>query len=157
MTEIKNVPIKLLVLLERNPRRISKEQMKKLCESLRSDPDFLNNRPVLVHEKDGDLIVYAGNQRVRAAKSLGWKQIPCIVESGLSDTIIQKRIISDNKTFGEFDYDLLSADYDVDLLISQGFTPIELDYHPPSLDDDEEVKEESEKKCKMCPNCGEEI
>lgn len=152
MTLIKNVLIDSLTLLDRNPRRITKEQMKKLCESLKSDPDFLNNRPVLVHEKDGDLIVYAGNQRVRAAKSLGWKQIPCIVEKGLSETIIQKRVISDNKTFGEFDYDLLAAEWDTDLLISEGFTPKELNYEPIALD-----KEEKPKKCKTCPNCGEEL
>src|SRR5436190_19736655 len=107
MIEIKNNPIKSLKLLERNPRKITKNAMDKLCKSLSDDPSFFTNRPCLVHEKDGVLEVYAGNQRVRAATKLKWKEVPCIVESGLSDEVIKSRVIKDNKTYGEFDYDIL--------------------------------------------------
>ncbi len=113
--------IKDLTLLERNPRKITKDQMEKLCKSIKNDPDFLNSRPVLVHESEGLFKVYAGNQRVKAAKKIGWKTIPCIVESGLSDEIIKQRILKDNKTFGEFDYDMLANEWDVDMLLECGF------------------------------------
>ncbi len=123
---IQELYIRDLTLLERNPRRITKDQMEKLCKSLKSDPDFLQNRPVLVHEKDGQFNVYAGNQRVKAAKKLGWKTIPCIVESGLSEERIKERVLKDNKTFGEFDFDILANEWDVDMLLECGFNVDEL-------------------------------
>lgn len=126
MVEIVQINISELKLLEKNPRKISKDQMEKLCESLKNDPDFFFNRPCLVHEKDGVLEVYAGNQRVRAAKKLKWKKVPCILEKGLSEDILNERIIKDNKTYGEFDYEMLANEWDVDLLLDAGFTPEEL-------------------------------
>jgi DNA modification methylase len=126
MHEIKKVPISKLSLLERNPRKISGDQMQKLVESLQSDPDFFNNRPCLVNEKDGKLIVYAGNQRIRAAKKLKWKEVPCIVEQNLDDELMKDRIVKDNKTYGEFDYDILANEFDLDKLIAAGFTHEEL-------------------------------
>ena len=50
MKEIKYIDIKSLKLLERNPRKITKDAMTKLCESLIKDPNFLESRPVLVYE-----------------------------------------------------------------------------------------------------------
>ena len=97
---IENIKIKDLFLLERNPRKISKSQMVKLQESLIKDPGFLDSRPVLVNRRDGANIVYGGNQRVRAAKSLKWKEIPCSVEIDLSDELMASRVIKDNQTYG---------------------------------------------------------
>lgn len=123
---IVQVPIKDLTLLERNPRKITKDQMEKLCKSIKSDPDFLYNRPVLVNDKEGKLTVYAGNQRVRAAQKLKWKEIPCIIEKNISEEIIKERIIKDNKTYGEFDFDILANEWDTDLLLDAGFSADEL-------------------------------
>lgn len=138
MIEIKKFPIKSLTLLERNPRKITKEQMSKLCESLKSDPEFFNNRPCLINKKGEKFEVYAGNQRVRAAKSLGWKEVPCIIEYDLEESVIKDRIVKDNKTYGEFDYDILAADYEIEHLLEAGFTPEELDYDIQDLGSTEE-------------------
>lgn len=126
LVEIVHLNISDLKLLKNNPRKISKDQMDKLCESLKNDPDFFINRPCLVNEKDDVLEVYAGNQRVRAAKKLKWKKVPCIIEKDLSEHIVKERIIKDNKTYGEFDYEILANEWDVDLLLDAGFTPEEL-------------------------------
>jgi len=145
MKEIKNVDIKSLKLLERNPRKITKEAMTKLCDSLIKDPNFLQSRPVLVNDKDGCLQVYAGNQRVQAAKKLKWKQIPCIIEKDLSDEMVKDRVVKDNQTFGVFDYDILAADYEIEDLLAAGFTPEQLEYDVQDLgeteEDDSEVLE----------------
>lgn len=124
MTE--NFPIKNLTLLERNPRKITKDQMDKLCKSITDDPAFLQNRPVLVNHTDGKHIVYAGNQRVRAAKILKMKDIPCIVENDLDPELVRQRVIKDNKTYGEFDFDILANEWDMDLLLDAGFGTEEL-------------------------------
>ena len=100
--------------------------MQKLCESLTDDPDFLQKRPVLVNLVDSKYNVYGGNQRVRAAKQLGWKTIPCDVDENLSEKLMKDRVIKDNKTFGDFDYDLLANEYEIPDLLKAGFTPNEL-------------------------------
>jgi DNA modification methylase len=145
MTEIVNVKISKLKLLEKNPRKIDKIQFEKLCKSLQDDPAFLNNRPVLVNEQDGKLEVYAGNQRVRAAKKLGWKEVPCIVEKNLSDEIVKARTIKDNKTYGEFDFDILANDFEMEMLFDAGFTASDFDLNEKSVEQIEgECEEDGE-------------
>ncbi len=158
---IKLVPISQLTLLEKNPRKITKEQMDKLCKSIKDDPDFLFSRPVLVnHIVDSNkMVVYAGNQRIRAAKKLNWITIPCIVEENLPEDIIKDRIVKDNVTYGEFDYDILANEYDINDLIDAGLTEKELGVVLDSMKDiaediESDEKEEDEPKSNMCPSCG---
>jgi ParB-like chromosome segregation protein Spo0J len=154
--DIQMVEIKKLNLLEKNPRKISKDELDKLCDSLIKDPGFLNSRPVLVNQIEVVLNVYAGNQRVQAAKKLKWKEIPCIIEKDLSDELIKQRILKDNKHAGVFDYDLLANEYDIETLIECGFTPEELHLN---LTEEIESKEKKEEKVtnQLCPNCGHEF
>jgi ParB-like chromosome segregation protein Spo0J len=149
---IQNVPIDDLHLLERNPRTITEKQFKKLCKSLQTDPDFLQCRPILVNRVNDTLTIYAGNQRYRAAKYLNWTHVPCIIEDNLCPNIIKERIIKDNKSTGEFDFDILSSDYDVDELLDLGFTEFELGL---DISSPHENIPKKDKKKKTCPNCGE--
>lgn len=130
-----------LTLLEKNPRKISKEQMQKLCKSIEEDPDFFINRPCLVNDKNGVKTVYAGNQRVRAARRLKIKSVPCIVDNDLSDDIMKQRIIKDNKTYGEFDFEVLIAEYDTEMLLDAGFS-----YEDLAVKEVEEIINEDEEK-----------
>jgi len=144
-----------LILAEENPRTISKDEMDKLCKSMREDPDFINCRPILVNKnKDKKLIVYAGNQRVRAAKILGWKKIPCILEFDLSDEKMKIRMILDNRHNGQWDYDLLAGNFEIEMLLDLGFDPKDLDI---GIDLIETNETEKKKKEKVCPNCGHEF
>lgn len=114
------------------------------------DPEFLSRRPILVtQDENGVKTVYAGNQRLRAAKKLGWKEIPCIVDICLSEEEIKRRIVLDNLHHGEFDYDILAADYEPLDLLELGFTESQLNYW---VDKEPDEKEEKAKKC--CPHCG---
>ena len=146
---IELIPIADLTLLDKNPRKITSEQMDKLVASLKNDPEFFNLRPCLVNKIGDKLTVYAGNQRVRAAKKLKWKSVPCIVSTDLDIKIIKERTIKDNKTYGEFDFDLLANEWDVDLLYESGFSMDELDISI-ELPKDEQEEEEPHK----CPSCG---
>ena len=119
--EILSIPISSLNILKNNPRKISKEQFQKLCASLKKDPEFFKNRPCLVNKTDKGLEVYAGNQRIQAAKKLGWKEVPVIIEEGLSEEINKDRIINDNKHYGEFDFYMLANEWEIDTLIDAGF------------------------------------
>jgi ParB-like chromosome segregation protein Spo0J len=151
---IESIPLKNLTLLERNPRKITKEQMAKLCKSIEDDPAFLRNRPVLVNCVEGKNIVYAGNQRVRAAKQLKLKEIPCIIEKDLPEELVRKRIVLDNKTYGEWDWDILANEFDVDVLLDCGFEASDLIGPVQEIDADDIDKEKSkDKAAKTCPHC----
>lgn len=126
MQTIVKIPIKNLTLLEKNPRTITSEQMSKLEKSLTDDPTFIERRPILVNFKDDKHIVYAGNQRVRAAKKLKWKEIACIVDENLDDEVMKDRVIKDNRTYGSFDFEMLANEFDIEKLLDAGFTPEEL-------------------------------
>ncbi len=154
MNEIQKVSISKLKLLENNPRKITKEKFEELCKSLDDDPDFLWKRPCLVNQEGSKLIVYAGNQRVRAAKKLGWKEIPCIIDQKISKELMHKRTIRDNKASGDWDYDILANEWDYDILCEAGFTAEEL---TGSVIEDAGSDEEEKKKTSTCPNCGHEF
>lgn len=157
----RTVAISDLVLLERNPRKITGDQMKKLCDSLEKDPDFFKLRPVLVHEVDGIYNVYAGNQRVRAAQKLKWKDVPCIVEENLSEELIKDRVIKDNMHMGEWIWDMLANEFEIESLYEAGFTEQSLLGHTEFKGivqvEEKEEKEPKGKVAKMCPQCGHEF
>lgn len=153
LIQITHIPISKLTLYENNPRKIDKQQFQKLCENIKRDPNFFTNRPCLVnHICDATkMIVYAGNQRVRAAKKLGWKEVPCIVENDLDEELIKDRVILDNVHHGKYDDDILANVFDPIKLIELGF---EESYFSGW---EEEDKPKGEKKKKCCPNCGHEF
>lgn len=151
------IDLRKLKLLERNPRKITKTQMEKLKQKLMAKPEFLQKRPVLVNVVDDVYQVYAGNQRVRAARKLGWKQIPCSVSFNMTDEEMKEEVIMDNAHFGEDDYEILANDYDVDLLLSCGFTEAQLHLDLPAPVEELDSQEEREEKVKYCPHCNGEL
>lgn len=156
---IEYIDISKLELLENNPRRITKDQFDKLMKSLKEDPDFFKLRPCLVNKVGDTLTVYAGNQRLRAALKLKWELVPCIVEENISESRMKARIIKDNVSMGEFDWDIVHSDFDIDLLLDSGLTNEELtgdygDLKDQITDPSDKPVEGKEKKIKECPSCG---
>lgn len=149
--EVVLVDIAELNLLDRNPRTITKAEMQKLCNSIKKDPTFMQRRPVLVNSSGGKYTVYAGNQRVRACHALKWDKVPCIIDVDLDETIMKDRIIADNSSNGDWDFDILAADYEVENLLEY-FDEKELIEELPM--DIEEKKDERKKKMHLCPECG---
>lgn len=103
MKEIIYREVKELTLLEDNPRKISDEQMEKLKESIGKNPDYFECRPVILSDRTGELVVIAGNQRVKAATAIGMKAVPTILLSGLTEEREKEIIIRDNVNNGEWD------------------------------------------------------
>ena len=75
----------------RNARTHSRKQVKQIAASIER---FGFTNPVLVSD-DGEII--AGHGRVEAAKSLGWKAVPTIALSHLSETERRAYVLADNK------------------------------------------------------------
>lgn len=119
MKEIIYRRVEELTLLEDNPRKISVEQMERLKESIDKNPDYFECRPVILSDRTGELVVIAGNQRVKAATAIGLKAVPTILLSGLTEEREKEIIIRDNVNNGEWDEELL-AEWDAALLDDLG-------------------------------------
>ena len=74
-----------------NARTHSKKQIKQIAASI---VRFGFTNPVLISD-DGEII--AGHGRVEAAKSLGWKAVPTLALSHLSETERRAYVLADNK------------------------------------------------------------
>ena len=102
---IGKISIEKLSLWEKNPRTIKDKRFKELCKSLKDDPSFMELRPILA-TKEGR--IYAGNMRYRAAKELGWTEVPAIL-TDIDEKLANERAIKDNNQFGEWNNDELAT------------------------------------------------
>lgn len=101
-----------LVKLENNPRTITQEQLQKLKESIQSNPDYFEARPIILSDRTGKLVIIAGNQRYDACVQLGIREVPTVLIPNLTEEREREIIIRDNVSSGEWDMArLLEWDY----------------------------------------------
>lgn len=107
--------------LPRNPRQIKDEKYKLLKKSIEDDPEMLELRELLVYPHNSKFVVIGGNMRLKVLRELGVAECPCKVIP--AETPVEKLrayTIKDNNSFGEYDYDLLGNDWEVDELLDYG-------------------------------------
>lgn len=103
--------------LPANPRVIRDEKFQKLVKSIQDDPEMLELRELIVVPSGKIFVVIAGNMRLRAMESLGYKEAPCKVLD--ADTPVEKLkayTIKDNVGLGEHDWEQLANEWDADRL-----------------------------------------
>jgi ParB-like chromosome segregation protein Spo0J len=103
-----------------NPRIIKDEKFKKLCESIKALPKMMELRPIVVDE---NFIVQGGNMRLKALNELGYKEIPetwVKQAKDFTEEELKEFIIKDNVGFGEWDWDDLANNWDVEKLEEWG-------------------------------------
>ena len=124
MKEIKNIvkyrAISEIKELPNNPRTISKEDFDRLKDSIIDNPEYFEGRPLILSDRTGELVVLAGNQRLRAAKAVGLKEVPTIVLPGLTEEKEKEIIIRDKVSNGRWDMELLANDFDLQDLADWG-------------------------------------
>jgi hypothetical protein len=105
----------------RNPRIIKDERFDKLCTSLREFPEMLEKRPLVCFtDTDGKYVVLGGNMRLKAAKEIGLKELPIVLADDWTAEQKDQFLIKDNIGFGEWNFDELKADWDVEQLEAWG-------------------------------------
>ena len=107
--------------LPKNPRQWTQTDIDRTKASIQEDTDFLEDRPLLVCPGlAGKYVVFGGNLRLTAARSLKLKEVPvvvyCLDEGGpeqdeIRETI-KRRAMKDNGSFGAWDYDALANEWD---------------------------------------------
>lgn len=93
------------------------ENLDKLVSSIKEFPQMLDIRPIVVND---DMVVLGGNMRLVACKEAGLKKVPVIKASSLTEEQQREFIIKDNVGFGEWDWDLLSTEWDTEALDKWG-------------------------------------
>ena len=103
------VKTELLKTHPKNPRLIRDEEFKDLCKSIKEDPAFFEARPILYNK---EFVVFAGNQRLKAAIELGLKEVPAILMD-IPEKQQEKIMVKDNRQSGTWDFDILANEFEL--------------------------------------------
>ena len=105
----------------KNPRVIKDEKFAKLVQSLKDFPEMLEKRPLVCFtDTDGKMVVLGGNMRLKAAKEIGLKKLPVMLADDWNEEQKQQFLIKDNVGFGEWNWEELQSDWDVEQLSDWG-------------------------------------
>lgn len=156
--DIIEMSVDALIPYENNPRRNDKA-VDKVALSISA---FGFKVPIII---DADDVIVAGHTRLKAAKKLGLKTVPCIRADDLTDEQIKAFRLADNKVseFAEWDEEKLLAELEelenIDMSL-YGFDELEKElsqFDEDMLNELFEDAPEKEKQAKTikCPHCGE--
>ena len=115
--------IEQLVPYEKNPRRLTDKQYEDLKASLTKFS--LAEIPVI----DADGVIIAGHMRLKVLAEIETPHAEVDVRvpnRKLTEKEFQEYNIRSNKNTGEFDFDILANEFDVDDLLDWGFTEAEM-------------------------------
>ena len=115
-----------------NPRIIKDDKFKKLVQSIKDLPEMAEVRPVVVNT---DMVVLGGNMRLKAMKEAGWKEVPIEVVDWDEDKQRQF-IIKDNVSGGEWDWEMLTNQWDAEELSDWGLDLLGFDLNANELGED---------------------
>ena len=108
----------------KNPRLIKDDKFRKLVKSIQEFPQMLELRPIVVDENN---IVLGGNMRLKACKEAGLKEVFIVKAEGLTELQKDEFIVKDNVGFGEWDWDMLANEWDVEKIQDWGLDlPVDL-------------------------------
>lgn len=141
---IEKVKISRIKKNPKNPRIIKDDKFKKLVKSIKDFPKMMELRPMVVNSEN---IVLGGNMRLKALKELGYKEVPkewIKSADDLTEDEQRQFIIKDNVGFGEHDWEILQADWDLSELEEWGLDIPEWEAEE-VLEEDERTKTLSER------------
>lgn len=131
MINSKKLKISEIKLNPNNPRLIKDDKFIKLVQSIKDFPEMLDIRPIVVNS---DMVILGGNMRFKACKEAGLKEIPVIIADNLTEDQQKEFLIKDNVSGGEWDWDMLANEWDVEQLDKWGLDVPIFDLEP-SYDD----------------------
>lgn len=114
---VKRMLLKDIKANPNNPRLIKDDKFNKLVKSIKEFPEMLNLRPIVINS---DNIVLGGNMRLKACKEAGLREVPVILADDLSEEQQRQFIIKDNVGYGEWDWDDLANNWNVEDLSEWG-------------------------------------
>lgn len=116
-----------------NPRIIKDHKFKQLVESIKSFPQMLELRPIVIDENN---IVLGGNMRLKACTEAGLTDVPVIYAKDLTEEQKKEFIIKDNVGYGEWDWEDLANSWDVEQITDWGLDINGFDVNANELSDE---------------------
>ncbi len=108
--------IKDVKLNPANPRIIKDDKFAKLVQSLKEFPEMATIRPIVCNT---EMVILGGNMRFKAMQAAGWKEVPVEVVDWPEDKQAEF-VIKDNVSGGEWDWDMLANQWDIQKLDEWG-------------------------------------
>ena len=139
--------VSILIVKENpdNPRFIKDSKFKKLVKSIKAFPEMLEKRPIVVDE---DMVVLGGNMRLKACKSAGLFEVWIDIAEGWTEEQKKEFIVKDNVGFGEWDWDILANEWDVQKLVEWG---VDLPVFDLPIDEGQDDDNDADKEvCELC-------
>ncbi len=147
-TEVINIKTETLRPSEYNPRIMSEAEMAKLKGSIL---EFGLVEPLVVNK---DLTIIGGHQRYEALKSLGWKEVPCVMVdlSKEKEKVLNLALNKIQGTWDEFKLsEVISAVGDFEMLTKTGFEKEEVQLLQELLDVDVDYLTKDDKPITQAP------
>jgi site-specific DNA-methyltransferase (adenine-specific) len=124
--EIINRKVKDLIPYDNNPRK-NDEAVKYVKASIEQ---FGFKVPIVI---DADGVIVAGHTRLKAAKELGMKEVPCIVADDLTPEQIKAYRLADNMTASKSEWDVELLDTELlDLEANFDMSDFGFEIEPPN-------------------------
>jgi DNA modification methylase len=137
--QIKKIKLSEIKPNPNNPRLIKDDKFKKLVQSVKEFPEMLDIRPIVVN---ADMVVLGGNMRLKACKEAGLKEVPIIMADKLTEDQQREFLIKDNVSGGEWDWDILANEWEVEQLEEWGLDiPVNFEVEIEAEEDDFAVPE----------------
>lgn len=117
-----NVPVKDLKEFPGNPRKLTKKGMQDLENSIKK---FGVAEPIVIN---ADMTIIGGHGRKKTLEKLNVKEVDCYIpDRALTEQEYKELNIRLNKNIaGEFDFDILANEFEIDELLQWGFEEFEL-------------------------------
>lgn len=112
---------------QNNPRFIKDYKFDKLVKSIKEFPQMLKLRPIVVNS---DMVVLGGNMRLKACKEAGLSEVYVLKADELTEEQQQEFIVKDNVGFGEWDWDILANEWDINKLEEWGLDGFPFEEEP---------------------------
>jgi DNA modification methylase len=100
-----------------NPRLIKDNKFKQLVKSIQDFPQMLELRPIVIDENN---MVLGGNMRLKDCIEAGLTDVPVIHANNLSEEKKKEFIVKDNVGYGEWDWDEIANNWNVEELTEWG-------------------------------------
>ena len=145
-----NIKLSEIKINPNNPQKF--DDLTKLGNSVRDFPKMFKYRPIVL---DKENMVLGGNKRVVCLRELGFKEIPNEWVKYADDLTVDEQrrfIITDNISYGTWDFDILKLEWGLDDLNNWGLdTDLFNDEEIPDFDGE---NKEFNVDVGKCPKCG---
>jgi hypothetical protein len=139
--QVKQYKISQLRKHPNNPRILKDSAYQTLKNSIESNPELLEARPVILSNRTGNLTIIGGNQRFQVVKDLGWLTIPGVLFPDLTEEKEKEIMIRDNVSNGDWDWEKLQQDWDSTSLNDWGLSVPDWD----NIENQNKIEDISEK------------